>query len=105
MKLITKEIQTKLDKAGAHGTKAICKFFGGAAMTWIIFGQDEEEKDILFAVVDLGMDCVEAGSISLSELEAVKFPPFGLPVERDMYFNHEGKDMSFFLEQNSLNGV
>ena len=105
MKLITKDIQNKLDKAGWNGTKAVCKFFGGGACTWIIFGQDPDEKDYLFGVVDLGMGCVEAGSISLSELQSVRFPPFGLPIERDMYFNHEGEDMSFFLQKDSLSGV
>ena len=105
MKLITKEIQDKLDKAGYHGEKAICKFFNpvGAA-TWIIFGQDEDDKDILFGVADLGFDCVEAGTISLSELEAVKLP-LGLSIERDTGFRHEGKDMGFFLERESLAGV
>ena len=105
MKLITKEIQNKLDKAGYYGEKAICKFFNPAgAATWIIFGQDPDQKDILYGVADLGMDCIEAGSISLSELETVKLP-LGLSIERDQGFMHEGKDMAFFLEKQSLVGV
>ena len=105
MKLITKKIGEKLNKAGYSGNKAICKFFGGSSATWVIFGRDKSDPDILMCVADLGMGCVEGGSVSLSELESIKFPPFGLPVERDLYFSNEGKTMSFFLEQNSLAGI
>lgn len=103
MKLITKQIQTKLDKAGWQGNKAICKFFNPmGAGTWIIFGQDEEEKDLLMCVADIGMDCVEAGSVLLSELETLKLP-FGLGIERDLSFKG-GKDMTHYLQQSTLAG-
>lgn len=103
MKLITKEIQSKLTKAGYHGDKAICKFFcpWGAA-TWVIFGQDEECPDILFAVADLGLGFVEAGSVSLSELELIT-GPIGLRIERDLSFTG-GKDMAHYLNMESLAG-
>ena len=104
MKLITKAIQTKLNKAGYYGEKAICKFFnpvGGG--TWIIFGQDEEDPDILFCVADLGIGFVEAGSVSLSELESIKLP-FGLGIERDLHFEG-GKDIKHYLSKPSLLGV
>ena len=86
MKLITKAIEKKLEKAGYDGDKPICKFFNpcGAA-TWIIFGRDEENPDILFGVADLGFGLVEAGTISLSELQNTKLM-FGLGIERDLHF-------------------
>lgn len=105
MKIITKEIQKKLDKAGYYGDKAIFKLFNPCgAQTWIVFGQDPEDKDILYAVCDLGMDCIEAGPISLSELMSVKLP-FGLSIERDMYFSKEGEPIEHFLNLESLAGI
>lgn len=105
MKLITKEIDNKLSAAGDHGTKVICKFFNpcGAA-TWLITGRDPEEKDILWGLADLGMDCVEFGTISLSELENVRLP-FGLKIERDLHTGVIGKDISEFQDLSSLSGV
>jgi len=104
MKLITKAIQAKLDKAGYYGKKAIVKFFNptGAA-TWVIFGQDEENKDILYGVADLGFGFVEAGTVSLSELESLKVG-FGLGIERDLSFTG-GEEISYYLEKTSLAGI
>jgi hypothetical protein len=104
MKLITKEIAAKLKKAGYYGQTPICKFFNpvGAA-TWVIFGQDEEDPDILFCVADLGLGFVEAGSVSLSELENTKVG-FGLSIERDIHFTADGRTINDFLELESLSG-
>lgn len=104
MKLITKEIDEKLTKAGYHGKTAICKFFcpWGAA-TWIIFGRDPEDHDVLYGVADLGMGFVEAGGIYLPELEELK-GPFGLTIERDIHFSG-GESLSHYLEMESLAGV
>lgn len=104
MKLITKEIQKKLDKAPYYGTEPICKFFNPCgAGTWIIFGQDKENPDILFCVADLGMQCVEAGTISLSELQNAKLP-FGLSIERDLWFDAAGRTIDDFLKLETLQG-
>lgn len=104
MKLITKDIDKNLDKAGWYGDKAICKFFNPIeAGTWIIFGRDEENHDILFGVADIGFGCVEAGSISLSELESIELP-FGMKIERDIHFKG-GNPLSFYLEKDSIVGV
>ena len=103
MKLITKAIENKLSKNGYENEKAICKFFcpWGAA-TWVIFGRDEHNPDILSCVADLGMGFVEAGSVSLSELEALR-GPFGLGIERDRSFTG-GKNMSEYLNRETLAG-
>ena len=103
MKLITKSIQNKLDKAGWYGEKSICKFFNPCgSQTWIIFGQDEENPDILSCVADIGMGCVEYGSVSLSELKSVR-TVFGLGIERDIHFKG-GQPMSYYLGKDSLSG-
>jgi hypothetical protein len=86
MKLITREIELKLKKNMAlpEGERVpVLKFFGGGACTWLI---SEKEGDILFGLCDLGLGCAELGYVSLSELESLKFPPFGLGVERDSWF-------------------
>jgi hypothetical protein len=105
MQLITKEIDAALTAAGSRGSKIICKFFNpcGAA-TWLITGRDEEEKDILWGLADLGFGCVEFGTMSLSEMEECKLP-FGLTIERDLHCNVIGKDFAEFLDRDSLAGV
>ena len=104
MKLLTKALEKKLDKAGYDGTTAVCKFFNpcGAA-TWIIMGRDADEPDILFGVADLGMGCVEAGSISLSELAGIKLR-FGLGIERDRSFSG-GQSLSELIQRETLSGL
>jgi len=105
MKLITKEIDSKLTAAGDTGTKVICKFFNPCgAGTWLITGRDPEEPDILWGAADIGCGCVEFGTISLSELENVKLR-FGLKIERDLHCSVEGADVNTFLERDSLCGV
>lgn len=50
---------------------------------------DGEVVDVrFFGFVEsgLGSDCDEWGYFSLREIETVRFPPFGLPVERDLYW-------------------
>ena len=91
MQLMTKEIKTKLLRNGnvtnrGNDHKPVVKFFGGGACTWLITEMDSADDDTLFGLCDLGMGCVELGYVSLSELESLKFPPFGLGVERDLHF-------------------
>jgi hypothetical protein len=84
MKLLTKELTEKLNRAGYAGTKPICKLFTpwGRA-TWLITGI---EDGILYGYADLGMGTVEWGGIaSLEELEAIR-GPFGMRIERDLYW-------------------
>jgi hypothetical protein len=104
MKIITKEIENKLAKAGYYGDKAIFKLFcpWGAA-TWVIFGQDPEEPDILYGVADLGYG-PEAGGIYLPELLDATGPG-GLKIERDLHFSAEGEPMDYFLNRQTLAGV
>lgn len=105
MKLLTKEIERKLDRAGSRGNQIVCKFFNPCgAGTWLICGRDEEDKDVLYGAADIGFGCVEFGTISLSELESVRLP-FGLRIERDLHCSVEGDDINQFLNRDSLSGV
>jgi hypothetical protein len=84
MKLLTAELKKKLTKAGYTNMKPICKLFTpwGRA-TWLITGM---EDGILYGYADLGMGCVEWGGIETVEgLEAVR-GPFGMRIERDLYW-------------------
>lgn len=89
MQLITNEIKSQLSDTNLTGENAqtpICKFFNPCgAQTWLIFAQDHDYPDILWAAADLGFGCVEYGTISLSELLSIKLP-FGLKIERDIHF-------------------
>ena len=84
MKLLTDELKKKLTKAGYANMNPICKLFTPwGRSTWLITGI---EDGILYGFADLGMGCVEWGGIaSLEELESIR-GPFGLKIERDLYW-------------------
>jgi len=101
MKLLTVGLMEKLNKAGADGMVPLCKLFTpwGAA-TWLITGI---EGGILHGFADLGMGCVEFGGIdTLEELESIK-GPFGLKIERDLFWTPK-PEMNYF-ELDSLAGI
>jgi len=66
--------------------KPVLKLFGGSACTWL-FTELDQDGDTLFGLTDIGHGEVELGYVSLRELLALKFPPFGLPIERDRWFS------------------
>lgn len=95
MKLLTAEIIRKLEKhpfrsqeGKMDDAEVLVKFFGGGACTWLVTeGEKQENGDWeFFGKVTLGYGW-EWGYFTLSELEKMKFPPFGLGVERDMYLS------------------
>jgi hypothetical protein len=95
--LFTKAIEKKLLENGAINAKhvekdgntedfkPVVKLFGGGAFTWL-FSELDADGDTLFGLCDLGQGCAELGSVSLAELKSLRFPPFGLPIERDRWF-------------------
>ena len=97
MKLITKEVEKAIEKKPLYyheekdidieDAKIIVKFFGGGQCNWwAIEGEKLEDGDIRFyGLVQIFEK--EFGYFTLKELEGIKFPPFGLGVERDMYFS------------------
>ena len=89
MKLLTKPIEAELRANAAredkNDIKPVVKFFGGGACTWLISELDED-GDTMFGLCDLGMGKPELGYVSFAELQAIRFKPFNLPIERDMFF-------------------
>ena len=88
MKLLTKEVLKKLPNIGDNEKNnrehiAHVKLFGGSCFSWFISEYNPDTK-MCFGWVQ-GLEN-ELGFFSLIELESIKFPPFGLPIERDMWF-------------------
>lgn len=111
MKLITANIQKKLtanykkaEETGDSG-EVVLKLFGGSACTWLIT-EIEPDGDIMRGLCDIGLGCCEYGTVSLSELKETRFPPFGLPVERDMHFSGGSIESfrEYYNEHQTLNG-
>lgn len=111
MKLFTQEQRRQLlangqTNGGREQTQdfaPVVKLFtpwGGA--TWLLTELDPENDDIAFGLCDLGMGCPELGSVSLSEIDAVR-GPMGLRVERDLYFKGE-KPLSAYADEASRKG-
>ena len=100
MKLLTKAIENELLKHPLGSTdglgedaKVIVKFFGGYAATWLVTEGEKEDGDwLFFGCVTLDGSYWEWGYFTMSELEGIKFPPFGLRIERDYYFKGTVKD-------------
>ena len=88
MKILTKAILKKLPNIGDNEKNnkehiAHVKLFGGSSWTWYITEYDPIQN-LCFGLVD-GFE-KELGYFSLTELLELKFPPLGLPIERDMWF-------------------
>ena len=90
MKILTNPILKQLKANSARqqendesmSTMPVVKLFGGGACTWLLSELDDD--GIAFGLCDLGMGSPELGYVSMDELMSIKFPPFGLPIERDM---------------------
>lgn len=103
MKLLTKEIRTRLERNAAAPEidhKPVVKLFNpvGAA-TWLL---TEIEGDMAFGLCDLGMGCPEMGHVSISDLEGITLP-LGLKIERDLYFTAD-KTLSEYAAAARANG-
>jgi hypothetical protein len=104
MKLFTKEIEKALAanaSADESTRRPVLKLFGGGACTWLI--SERVDDDTLFGLCDLGMGCPELGYVSQSELEGLRFPPLGLPIERDLYFTAD-KTLSEYFDESRESG-
>jgi hypothetical protein len=98
MKLLTTDIRKKLlrngklrqqreqeDKSEPDFWPVVKLFTPDAGCTWLLTEIDPDDLDIAYGLCDLGLGCPELGSVSLSELEAVR-GKLNSPVERDLYF-------------------
>lgn len=72
-------------------------FTPDGACTWLLSEIDAEDPDIAFGLCDLGMGVPELGTVSLSELAAVR-GRLGLPVERDLHFEAD-KPISAYADE------
>lgn len=99
MELITQEIFKKAaqrpigstDEMEAEDIEVLFKLFTPDANgTWYITEMDLETGE-MFGYCDLGMGFPELGYVMLDELKAIR-GPFGLPVERDLYWEGTLKD-------------
>jgi hypothetical protein len=90
MELLTDALRHTLLNNGAVPDeidhKPVVKFFtpDGAA-TWLLTEMYPDDQDILFGLCDLGLGFPELGTVSFSELKALR-GGLGLPVERDLHF-------------------
>lgn len=93
MKLMTKEIERKLERCPFNckdgigdNAEVVVKFFGGSSATWLVLeGEKQSNGDwMLYGLANLGYGW-EYGYFMLSDIEDLRFPPFGLPAERDIY--------------------
>lgn len=100
MKLITKSIERNLLKhpimsTENQGTDAevIVKFFGGYAATWLVTEAEHLNTGdwLFYGAITLNGADREWGFFTLSDLTEIRFPPFGLPIERDMYLSPHTK--------------
>ena len=93
---MTKAIEKKLEAHPLYSTentptgqkKVLVKYFGGCAATWLVYeGEKQNDGDwLFFGNVTLDGNEWELGYFTLSQLKQLRFPPFGLPIERDLYF-------------------
>lgn len=66
--------------------KPVVKLFTpDAGCTWLLTAIEPNEPDIAWGLCDLGLGFAEFGTVSLSEIQAVR-GKLGLPVERDRHF-------------------
>jgi hypothetical protein len=95
-KKLAKTLPALYSQEGNADPMVMCKFFTpDAGWTWFaiegspvdasgFYDTDKEKVDFVFFGLVSGLD-VELGYFSLSELKSVR-GKFGLPVERDLYF-------------------
>ena len=95
MKLLTKEIISKLPKLYSTGDKAkkdikvIVKFFDPCSRwTWFITEYDGEDTFFGYVLSGIDPDFDELGYVSLCELQAVK-NKLGLGIERDIHYGYD----------------
>jgi hypothetical protein len=91
-KLFTKTIDTQLFKQYPKGNnleaqKVVAKIFNPYGRgRWYILNSDPQDPDYLWAIVEMNGE-IEIGSVSREELETITVRPFGLNLERDLYFS------------------
>jgi hypothetical protein len=76
-------------------------FLPEGAATWLLCSM-EDDGDTLWAICDLGMGCVEYGTVSLEEIERLRTKLLKLPAERDRHFAEPSMTFEEILALDSL---
>ena len=92
MIILTKSIEEQMrtnharqqENDDSMSTMPVVKLFGGGACTWLL--SELDDNDIAFGLCDIGFGTPELGYVSMQELYDIKFPPFGLGIERDRHW-------------------
>ena len=105
MQLLTKQIKEQLLKnanthaatpEANHDFEPVVKLFNPVgAGTWLLTELEPEDETIAWGLGDLGLGCVEYGTIIIPELEAYK-GRLSLGIERDIHFKAEGPISMYF---------
>jgi hypothetical protein len=72
-------------------------FTPDAGATWLLVAIDPDDHDIAYGLMDLGLGFAEEGTVSLTELAALR-GGLGLPVERDLHFTPDKRLSSYARE-------
>ena len=95
---MTKTLEKQLPKLYTYETlenaKVVAHYFNpcGRGDWYVLEGERREDGDFLFlgyVKSPLSPDFDELGYFTLSQLESVKIKPFGLGIERDLYFDKD----------------
>jgi hypothetical protein len=102
MKLLTSEVIKQFEKhplgsqeGKGEDAKVLVKFFGGYSYTFLVTEAEKQANGdwLLYGLTTLDGRYWEWGDTLFSEIVSVRFPPFGLPVERDMYSSGTVKEL------------
>ena len=88
---------------GDDDVEPVVKLFTpDAGCTWLLVSLDPDEPDIAYGLCDLGLGCAELASVSIAEIKSVR-GAVGLPVERDLHFEAEGK-LGWYADRARVSG-
>ena len=116
MKLLTKAQREQLldngrRQAAVKGTPAEIDFFPVVKLfdpcgagTWLLTEIDASDEDVAWGLCDLGMGFPEFGTVSLTELAAVR-GRLGLGIERDLYFKARGPISAYIEAANKADRI
>lgn len=107
MVLFTKEVTTALRKTHHKNMVPVVKIFNPfGGQTWLLTHMEprsnEDGRTVCWGYADLGMGCVEYGTVYKEELENVRIGGF-VGLERDLFWKPvPGMDYSDVLGRKSL---
>lgn len=90
-------------QTGNDDVEPVLKLFTpDAGCTWLIVSIEPDSPDVAYGLCDLGLGCAELGSVSIAEIKNVR-GAVGLPVERDLHFEPEGK-LGWYADRARVSG-